>query len=395
MPQPLAHPRSHPHPVRVAIIGCGVIAPTHAKALALDGRAELVLACDPDLAKARALGAQRISPDWHEALSPGIDLVVVCTPHHLHAMQAIAALHAGKHLLCEKPLATIPEDVHAMVYAAQAAGTVASGIFQHRFAPLARRLHQLLRGGDFGALVRASMEFRCSRTAAYYASGPWRGRWAGEGGALMINQAIHTLDLMTWLCGRPTVVAGQVEQRVLQTIECEDHASATITFGASGASSLAGTAASGKPSQQPQASILCANDLTTDWYNRITIECQQGRIELGDHHRLLHVEHPNQALVGELHALDTLKLDGFRLPGKDCYGDHHALQIQDVLSAIQGGRQALVSIADAAVSNQVVLGLYTSSAQQGAPIELPARTFERPALVAGARSGGSAAAAGR
>jgi UDP-N-acetyl-2-amino-2-deoxyglucuronate dehydrogenase len=369
--------------IRVAIIGCGVIAPTHAKALALDGRAELVLACDPDLVKARALGASRISADWHDALAPDIDLVVVCTPHHLHAMQALAVLHAGKHLLCEKPLATLPSDVQAMVYAAQSAGTVASGIFQHRFAPLARRLHGFMRGGDFGPLLHASMEFRCSRTPAYYASGPWRGRWAGEGGALMINQAIHTLDLLSWLCGRPTVVAGEVSRRSLASSECEDHAQGTITF------------AGETSAPSPQATILCVNDQTTEWFSRITIACRDGEITLGDHHRLLAIEHPNQALVAELQALDTLRLDGYRLPGKDCYGDHHALQIQDVLSAITRGRQPMVSIADAAVTNQLVLGLYSSSVAQGAPIELPARAFARPQLVAGPLRSDSAVAAMR
>jgi len=369
--------------VRVAIVGCGVIAPTHAKALALDGRAELVLACDVDLARAGALGARRVSSDWHEALGHDIDLVILCTPHHEHAHQAVAALHAGKHLLCEKPLATTPSAVQGMVYAAQAAGTVASGIFQHRFSPLARRLHELLRGGDFGPLSGASMEFRCTRTASYYHSGAWRGRWDGEGGALLINQAIHTLDLLNWFCGRPTAVAGQVAQQHLGvgTIECEDHGQGTITYASPGGRSA--------PSPQPQAVFVCSNDLTTDWYQRITLVCRDGSVELGDHHRLLNVTHANQALCAELRTLDQIRLDGVRLPGKDCYGYHHALQIQDVLSAIRAGRQPFVPMAEAAVTNQVVLGLYTSSAQRGLPIELPARSFSRPDLLAPAlRQGG-------
>jgi len=357
--------------VRVAIVGCGVIAPTHAKALALDGRAELVLACDVDLAKAQALGARRAASDWHEALGAGIDLVILCTPHHEHAAQAVAVLRSGKHLLCEKPLATTPDAVRGMVAAAQAAGTVASGIFQHRFSPLARRLHALLRGGDFGPLVGATMVFRCTRTAAYYASGPWRGRWDGEGGAVMINQAIHTLDLLNWFCGTPLTVAGLVSQQHPGMIECEDHGQGTITYADH----------AGDSGQGAQARIVCSNDLSTDWYQRITLTCRDGAIALGDHHRLLEVTHPNQALGAELRTLDQIRLDGVRLPGKDCYGDHHALQIQDVLSAIRAGRAPFVSLADAAVTNQVVLGLYASSAQRGAPVALPARSFTRPDLL--------------
>ncbi|MBA3709476.1 MAG: Gfo/Idh/MocA family oxidoreductase, partial [Planctomycetes bacterium] len=93
----------HRFPLRAAIVGCGVIGPTHAKALSLDARTELVLACDPDAAAAARLGAKRTSADWRDALAPDIDLVCICTPHHLHAEQAVAALAAGKHVLCEKP----------------------------------------------------------------------------------------------------------------------------------------------------------------------------------------------------------------------------------------------------------------------------------------------------
>jgi len=369
--------------VRVAIVGCGVIAPTHAKALALDGRAELVLACDPDLAKARALGARRAAGDWREALGPGIDLVILCTPHHEHARQAVAVLEAGKHLLCEKPLATTPDAVRAMVDAAQAAGTVASGIFQHRFSPLARRLHELVRGGDFGPVVSAAMDFRCTRTAAYYRSGPWRGRWDGEGGAVMINQGIHTLDLLNWFCGSPVTVAGVVAQQHPGMIECEDHGQGIITYAAHAAPATSATASiDAAAAVAPQATIVCSNDQTTDWYQRISLTCRDGAIELGDHHRLLQVTHPNQALCAEVRTLDQIRLDGVRLPGKDCYGDHHALQIQDVLSAIRAGRAPFVTLTDAAVTNQVVLGLYASSAQHGAPMTLPARSFTRPDLLA-------------
>nr|MBA3686655.1 Gfo/Idh/MocA family oxidoreductase [Planctomycetota bacterium] len=121
-----------------AIIGCGVIAPTHAKALALDGRAELRWACDTDPAKARArVAAERYTSDFAEVLAdPGLDLVHICTPHAAHADQVVAALAAGKHVICEKPLATTPDDIARMLAAARAAATrsrplICSGIYQH------------------------------------------------------------------------------------------------------------------------------------------------------------------------------------------------------------------------------------------------------------------------
>ncbi|MBA2482170.1 MAG: Gfo/Idh/MocA family oxidoreductase [Planctomycetes bacterium] len=359
-------------PVRAAIIGCGVIGPTHAKALSLDGRAGFVLACDVDPAAAARLGAPRTSADWRDALDPSIDLVCVCTPHHLHAEQVVAALAAGKHVLCEKPLATTPDDVRRMVDAsalAEKRGVVASGVFQHRFSPLVRRLHELVRGGDFGAVHSGDMTVRCKRTEAYYASGPWRGKWAGEGGGLMINQAIHTLDLMNWFCGRVVSVAGTVERRKVRTIEVEDWAEATVRYAPEhGSSGAVGT-------------LRAENDLATDWQNTVTIRLAHGSFTIGNGNRLTHIEHPSAALCAELRAFDQIHLDGCKLPGKECYGDHHALQVQDVLGAIVGGRAPFVRLADAAQSAQTVLALYHSAATGGAVVTLTAPGFRRPTLA--------------
>jgi len=362
-------------PLNVAILGCGVIAPVHARALALDGRARLALACDPDLGRAQALKAPLASTDWRDCLAPGIDLVCVCTPHFLHTEQALAALAAGKHVLCEKPLATTPKDLAALVAAgakAASKGQIAGVIFQHRFMPLARRLHTLLAGGDFGAVKSAAIRFRCKRTAAYYASGPWRGRWDGEGGGLMINQAIHTLDLALWFCGGAVSVAGTVARKRAATFEVEDRADGTFTC-ASGAT----------------VHLDAENDLETDWGVRIEVRAAEGGFVLGDGYHLAALDHPSAALCAELRAFDSVHLDGVAMAGKDCYGDHHALQIQDVISAICARRAPAVTMADGAGIAAAVLALYHSSAQGGAAVTLaeaanPAFAFRRPNLVAAA-----------
>jgi UDP-N-acetyl-2-amino-2-deoxyglucuronate dehydrogenase len=356
--------------VRAAIIGCGVIGPTHATALSFDRRVELVLACDSDLQAASRLGAPRVSANWRDALDPEIDLVCICTPHQLHADQCVAALAAGKHVICEKPLATSPIDINRMVDAsliAERGGQMVSGIFQHRFGPLARRLHELLRAGEFGPVEEGRLDFRCTRTVEYYASAPWRGRWDGEGGALMINQAIHSLDLLNWFCGKPVSVAGRVERRRIASIEAEDWAEATIAYapveGGDGAT----------------ARVHCENDQQADWENRMSVRCRNGSFSLGSKNQLMEIEHPNAALCAELRALSQLRIN-IQLPGKACYGDHHSLQIQDCLAAITTGRRPFVRLQDAAVSNQVVLGLYQSTALGGATVVLPAENFRRPTL---------------
>jgi len=347
----------------VAIIGCGAIAPTHAKALALDGRSAVTWACDPDLVKAKtAFPAARITADWRQALADsGVDLVCVCTPHAQHAEQVIAALAAGKHVICEKPLATTPADVERMVAAADAGARrvkplIAAAIFQHRYNPLTARLHQLLRDGEFGEVRHATMDFRCTRSRAYYASGPWRGRWDGEGGALLINQAIHTFDLVNWFCGTPLAVSGVVERRLLgDAIECEDWAKARVHY-AGGA----------------EAEILAANDQVTGWQTDISVQGTRGSFALGAGYALTQLAHPSQVVQSELRAIDRIRDEVVKLPGKSEYGDHHALQIADVVGAIIAGRRPRVTLADGAASIHAVLGIYASSAQGGIDVALHA-----------------------
>jgi len=352
--------------IQAAILGCGVIAPTHAKALELDGRARLRWACDLDPTRSGVVAAERFTTQVADVLAdPAVDVVHICTPHQTHADLACAALAAGKHVICEKALATTPADLTRMVRAAAAAPSqVASGIFQHRFSPLARRLRALVTGGDFGRVQRIAVEFRCTRDAAYYASGPWRGRWAGEGGGLMINQAIHTLDSALGFMTAPTSVAGSVSRTRVPSIEVEDGAQFTV-----------------RGAYDSVLTMVAENDLVTGWQNRIEVTATAGRFVLSTDEHLVELDHPSQALATELWALERLDLGAVSMPGKACYGDHHALQIQDCLSAISAGRAAHVDFPAAAVPNRVVLALYHSAAHGGAVADfatLDQQLFRRP-----------------
>lgn len=357
--------------LQAAIIGCGVIGPAHSYGLLLDGRAQLRWACDRDLVKARAaIPAQRYTTDYSEILAdPAVDLVCICTPHADHCAPLTEALAAGKHVICEKPLGTTPDQLRRMVAAADAAakrGLVATGIFQHRFNPLAARLYDLLRAGDFGAVIEARMDFRCTRTAEYYASGAWRGTWAGEGGALLINQAIHTIDLVNWFCGEPLAVNGRVSRhRMGAAIECEDQADFTVRY-AGGA----------------QARFSAINDGTSGWISDIDVRCARGSFSLGKGcNALTALDHPSKVLRAELNAFDRLRDEVVKLDsgvGKSEYGDFHVLQIADTLSAIEAKRPAKVTIADAARSPAVVQAVYHSSANQGIEVQMPLTEYRHP-----------------
>lgn len=343
--------------IQIAVVGCGVIGPVHAAAARLDAEAVVRWAVDRDAAKLPRIQAERSATDAAEAIAdPQVDLVCVCTQHPVHADIAVAALAAGKHVLCEKPLASTPADLQRLLRAAAARpGQVASGIFQHRFAPLARRLRQLVADGSFGRIESLSVDFACTRDERYYASGAWRGKRLAEGGGVAINQGIHTIDLGLWLAGAvPQTVVGRVARRRLACIEVEDHFHAEVAC----AGGL-------------RARLAAANDGVTGWKQVLEVRGSRGAFRLGDGHRLAAVEHPSAALREELAAVDAASLDGRPLGGgKDVYGYHHALQVADVLEAIRSGRPPMVGFADAMVANAVILAAYQSTAQR-APVALP------------------------
>jgi UDP-N-acetyl-2-amino-2-deoxyglucuronate dehydrogenase len=343
--------------LQVAIIGCGVIGPVHAAAVGLDHEAQIRWACDRDLEKAQRIQAAHRTHDAATVFAdPEVDLVCICTPHPEHAALVAGALAAGKHVVCEKPLASTPADLERILAAAESyPHLVASGIFQHRYAPLARRLRQLVAEGAFGEVTALDVDFACTRDARYYASGAWRGKRLAEGGGVAINQGIHTLDLGLWLAGADVRrVVGRVRRRRLACIEVEDLFEAEVLC-ASGLS----------------ARLRADNDGITGWKQRVVLHGTRGSFTLGDGHRLMSLEHASGALREEVQALDACNLDGKPLGGaKDVYGYHHALQIADVIESIRAGRRPMVTVADAAQANAVVLAAYHSSAI-GSPVVLP------------------------
>ena len=220
-------------PLRVAVVGCGDIAAVHLDAILDAAGAELVGVCDVDeerRAAAAARGNCAGFPDLTAMLdglldTGALDVVHVCTPHHRHADLAAQCLARGVSVLVEKPVAHTVADGERLAIVAEGSRGVLGVCFQNRYNDTAQKVRELLGGGGLGRVLGARASVTWFRDAAYYARRDWRGRWATAGGGVLMNQAIHTLDLLQWFVGPVTDVRGTVATLALpDVIEVEDTA---------------------------------------------------------------------------------------------------------------------------------------------------------------------------
>lgn len=220
--------------LRFGLIGCGVIAPTHATVLTRCENAELVAVCDTIEERAQKLaaefGVQEVYTDYQRMLEQeNIDAVSICTPHYLHAPMCVAAAACGKHVLVEKPMAISQQDCQDMIDACKRAGVRLGVCFQHRFNYSTREIVQAVKTGQMGKLLFAAAQVYWYRSQEYYDGDAWRGYWATEGGGVLINQAIHSLDLLLHLLGPVDGVLADVAT-INHDIEVEDVATVVLHF---------------------------------------------------------------------------------------------------------------------------------------------------------------------
>ena len=148
----------------------------------------------------------------------------------MHARDAIASLEAGKHVVIEKPVDVTLKAADRLLEAQRATGAKVAVVSQHRFDAATRAVHDAVMAGEFGRLTAGSAEVRWWRSQSYYDSGGWRGTWELDGGGVLINQAIHSIDLLQWLMGPVVEVAAYTGLLAHERIEVEDTAVAILKF---------------------------------------------------------------------------------------------------------------------------------------------------------------------
>lgn len=268
---------------RAGVIGCGDVSSVHFEALSkLDG-ADLVAVCDTDPGRLAAATAAFGVPGFTDHLSLIADLqpdvVHICTPHDQHASLAADCLERGVNVIVEKPLAHTLAEGRRLAEAAEKSTAKIAVCFQNRYNATSQAMHKLLASGELGAVVGASATVMWQRSGDYYRNRPWRGTWAGGGGGLMMNQAIHTVDLLQWLVGDVVSVSGNASTRFLgETIEVEDTAEFVAVHANGARSAFYATLANAV--NAPVTLDIVTEQATLSLRGDLTVTYADGRVEV-------------------------------------------------------------------------------------------------------------------
>jgi UDP-N-acetyl-2-amino-2-deoxyglucuronate dehydrogenase len=217
---------------RVALVGCGRISANHFDAIAKVEGLSVTAVCDSVEERAKAAG-EKLGVPWFASYERMLekapcDVVTIATPSGLHPAQGILAAKAGKHVVCEKPMAITLEGADDLVHACDAAKVHLFVVKQNRLNATVQLLKRALDKGRFGRLYMANSTVRWARPQEYYDQAPWRGTWEFDGGAIM-NQASHYVDLFQWLVGPVESVVAKTAT-MARRIEAEDSGAAVMRF---------------------------------------------------------------------------------------------------------------------------------------------------------------------
>lgn len=232
-------------PVRIGIVGCGMISEFQTLAIRQLDHAEVAGYFDtvPDRADARSreFGARHYHELDDMLRDPAIDAISICTPSGVHLDPAVAAASAGKHVMVEKPIEITVDRCDRIIQACKKTGVILGAIFPRRFQESSLALKEAIRVGRFGNIVLADVAIRWWRSQDYYDTGGWKGTWKLDGGGALMNQGIHGIDLLQWLMGGIQSVAGFMDTRAHTGIEVEDVATAAVRFKNGALGTIAGT----------------------------------------------------------------------------------------------------------------------------------------------------------
>lgn len=329
--------------LKAAIVGCGRISACYLNAFQkLSQQVEVCCAVDVKEEKAKEFASHfncRYTTRFEDILSENLDVAHLCLPHYLHPVMAIQAMKAGFHVLVEKPIAITLQDADEMLRVQKETGKKLGVIFQTRYTNSVERLKEMISRGDFGKILGARSYLTWNRPHSYYEDSDWKGTWDKEGGGVLIDQAIHSIDRVRYLLGSDVEwIEGSIHNHYHRHVPVEDAAEAAVQFKNGCIYNL-------------YACNLYADD------SPITIEIFGERGKLG--------------LIQDL---GWFELDGCYTEirntfettnvGPDYWGSSHHIQIQDFYRSIQNNLPVKVDGIEGRKTLELIKGIYLSSSQR-------------------------------
>lgn len=341
-----------------AIIGTGGIAGIHALAIAAIENATLLGAYSQTKSKAEAFGKQyqcAVYDSLDDLLQlDGLDIVCICTPSGAHMEPALKSIEAGKHCFIEKPLEVSIEKSDRIIAAAKAKGVTVAVVYPTRFYDVSRELKAAIDEGRFGKMALGSAYVKWSRTEAYYDSAAWRGTWELDGGGALMNQAIHSVDMLQWCMGPVESVQALTANIRHKNIEVEDTTVAVLKF----VNGALGT-------------IECSTAVYPGVFKQLDIMGTSGTVVLEDNHiskwQFEEEQDKDKRILESLSGKDAAQ-GGVSDPLAISYLGHQR-QMEDMMQAIETGGKPLIDGEEGRKSVEIVLAIY-KSAQTGELIKL-------------------------
>lgn len=327
--------------LKVAVIGCGNISVMHLDSIAAFEDVELVAVCDVKEERAVAASQKyggKVYTDYNAMFDKEtLDAVHICLPHYLHVPVSVDAFKKGINVLCEKPMSIKYEDAVFAVETAEKYGVQYGVIFQCRYNAPSMLVKERIEDGKLGQVKCGRTTLTWYRPDDYYDSSDWKGTWEKEGGGVVIDQAIHSLDLANWMINStPVEIQSTLHNRNHKIMVVEDTAEGLIKY--ENGALLSFYAMNNYLIDEPiEIRLLCENGKATFTYDNAIVEYNDGTVE-----------------TAENKPDDMFKYSG----GKDYWGFQHAVQIRQFYNAVQGKEELEISGKEALKIQKIICQIY-------------------------------------
>lgn len=344
------------------IIGGGMIAEFHAQAIvAMKNGIELGAIYARNNEKAKQLGEKFNCKSFSKLddflAEKEIDIVTIATPSGAHLEPTIAAAKAKKHIICEKPLEVTPDRIAKMIEVAETEKVMLSGIFNRRFNPAVEELKKAIDDQRFGKLTLCDAQIKWFRTQEYYDSGKWRGTMELDGGGALMNQAIHTIDLLIYLVGNVKRVSASMALLTHENIEVEDTAVAILEFENGALGTIQGSTSCWSSTGHPAEVQICGS---------------KGSAFLSDESFRVwdFLENKKQDIYVKENLMSGEEIGfGANDPSAINFIGHQR-NFENVIDALENGKPPLISGYEAMKSVQLINAIYRSAKNDGLWINL-------------------------